>query len=143
MNADPTAAERPLTCPVHFDYRDDPGLLSDPWERWTQMRTQARFPYEEFGGYKIWLISDYDDVRDAFQRYELFSSKTLSPYEPVKDPEKRIIPAEIDPPEHGGLPADDPLLPLAGPRRSVGTPPCAHGRKSSSADSPMTANATS
>ena len=90
----PLLQERP-----GFDHRDDPGLLYEPWERWNEVRGESRISVRAYEEYKIWILSDYDDVRESLQRYDLFTSTNLNVYGPLKAPDLRIIPAEIDPPD--------------------------------------------
>lgn len=90
----PLLQERP-----DFDHRDDPGLLHEPWDRWNELRAESRIAVRPYEDYKIWILADYDDVRESLQRYDLFTSKNLNVYGPMKEPDLRIIPAEIDPPD--------------------------------------------
>lgn len=84
-----------------FDYRADPALLATGWHRWDELRDAHpvfAVPAEE---HRVWIAAGYEAVRDAAQDYVTFSSSTLDVYGPLKDPDQRIIPAEIDPPVHG------------------------------------------
>lgn len=99
-NIDSSGQQRAIpTAP--FDHRSDPELLRSPWERVGQLRDQHPISATPLGERHIWYVAGYDQVRDADQRPDLFSSTTLNVYGPENEPDRRIIPAEIDPPEHG------------------------------------------
>ena len=60
-------------------------------------RGRRAFRSERYGGY--WVLTDAADIRDAFQRPELFSSR-ITGIPPTPRP-RRLLPLELDPPEHG------------------------------------------
>jgi cytochrome P450 len=83
---------------VDFNYVTDSALRADPWGRWDQLREEHRWFRVDDGPDPIWILTQYDDIHEAFQRYDLFSNATVEPYNPVGL--HRFIPAELDPPEH-------------------------------------------
>jgi cytochrome P450 len=86
---------------LDFNYRADEAYLRDPWQRISQLRDEHPIFATPFEDRNIWMVSGYDQVREAFQRHDVFSSHTLNVYAPANHPDQRIIPAEIDPPLHG------------------------------------------
>jgi len=76
----------------------DPSFIADPYPVYAQMREQCPVARaDRFGGY--WLISRYDDVRDAARDTEVFSSQGGIVIPPAGNP-MPFIPIELDPPEH-------------------------------------------
>jgi cytochrome P450 len=86
---------------VDFHYRADEQYLREPWERIGRLRDEHPIFATPFEDRNIWMVTGYDQVREAFQNYGAFSSHTLNAYGPSNHPDDRIIPAEIDPPLHG------------------------------------------
>jgi cytochrome P450 len=66
------------------------------WEQIDQLREDHRFCWNRAGNY--WVLTRYDDIREAFQSPELFSNRSIRPTEP--DPPYRFLPSFIDPPQH-------------------------------------------
>ena len=62
-----------------------------------ELRARHRWYWNDIGpGY--WVLTRYQDVRDAFHASELFSNQSITPVEP--HPKYRFLPSHIDPPEH-------------------------------------------
>jgi len=81
-----------------FDYHNDPEFLADPFAAFDRLRGTRVFWSTSFGGY--WVLTRAEDIREAFQHPELFSNH------PVGIPAgegwpRKLIPEELDPPEHG------------------------------------------
>jgi cytochrome P450 len=67
------------------------------WNTIDQLREQYRwFWNEEAQGY--WVLTRYEDIREAFQTPELFCNHSIVPTNP--DPEYRFLPSFTDPPIH-------------------------------------------
>lgn len=95
--------EQRLIGDIEFDHRSDQGLLEHAWGRWDELRSTYRFLRSRRDGWDVWVAMSYDDVRETAQRWDLFSSITLDVNSRELVPEdRRIIPAEIDPPAHAG-----------------------------------------
>lgn len=94
-------AETSTTSDVEFHYRGDTEYLRRPWERIGELREEHPIFPTRHEDYRVWMVTGYDEVREAFQRFETFSSHTINAYGPANQPDERIIPAEIDPPLHG------------------------------------------
>ena len=45
-----------------------------------------------------WVFTRYEQVREMYQHPEIFSSESITPWEP--EPAYRFVPTQIDPPEH-------------------------------------------
>lgn len=62
-----------------------------------ELREQHRFYWNKEGqGY--WVLTRYDDIREAFQDPATFCNHSIVPTDP--DPAYRFLPSFIDPPEH-------------------------------------------
>jgi len=84
-------------CPVvHLDFSEskEAGCY---WAQAAELREAAPAYYNDFGsGY--WIFTRHDAVRDIYKTPELFSSESITPWEP--EPAYRFIPTQIDPPDH-------------------------------------------
>jgi cytochrome P450 len=90
-----TATESP--CPhVRTSFTDLAPAMTH-WRTIDELREQYRwFWNEEAQGY--WVLTRFDDIREAFQTPELFCNKSIVPTNP--DPEYRFLPSFTDPPIH-------------------------------------------
>jgi cytochrome P450 len=67
------------------------------WKIADELREQGpRFFADDANGY--WVFTRHDAVRDMYQDPGLFSSASITPWDP--DPAYRFVPTNIDPPEH-------------------------------------------
>ena len=92
------APERvPSGCPViHLD-ASAPLEAGSHWSKANELReTSPAFFNTHAQGY--WVFTRYDEVREMYQHPEIFSSESITPWEP--DPVYRFVPTQIDPPEH-------------------------------------------
>lgn len=99
MSADRRPTSEVPTLQVPMDR--DPELLADPFGRFDRLRAQHRSFYNATMPTPAWVLLRYDDVHEAFQRYDVFSSQgCLDP--PGDEPRMfpPLIPEELDPPEH-------------------------------------------
>lgn len=84
-------------CPVlHLDVSQatDAGGY---WQRADELReTSPAFFNDVAQGY--WVFTRHAQVRDMYQHPEIFSSESITPWEP--EPAYRFVPTQIDPPEH-------------------------------------------
>ena len=95
-----------MACPVThslgtpvkaFDYRNDPGLVTDPWTVFRDLQDAPPLFYSpELGGH--WVASRRDVILDVLRNSELFSNHQVS----VPRVERAVasIPHHLDPPEH-------------------------------------------
>jgi cytochrome P450 len=97
-----TADQRPEEgrrggCPVvrlDFSSTKEAGCY---WSQAEELREAAPAYYNDFGsGY--WIFTRHDAVRDIYKTPELFSSESITPWEP--EPAYRFIPTQVDPPDH-------------------------------------------
>jgi cytochrome P450 len=91
------AIEPGLGCPViHEDYsrlRE----VGCHWQIAKEMRESEPVFFNTFAqGY--WVFTRHDAVRDIYKNPELFSSESITPWEP--EPIYRFVPTQIDPPDH-------------------------------------------
>jgi len=94
----PAAVERELGgCPVmHRDFSRTQAAGCH-WEQADEMRESSPLYFNTFAqGY--WVFTRYDAVRDMYKTPDLFSSESITPWEP--DPIYRFVPTQIDPPDH-------------------------------------------
>lgn len=82
-----------------FDHTSNAELLADHRAVWNRFREEApAFRSDAGGDFDLWYLLRYDDNLAALQNPELFSSRTV---QHVGDNYgQRMIPEEIDPPEH-------------------------------------------
>lgn len=87
----------PTGCPViHLD-ASAPLVAGAHWEKANELReTSPAFFNTHAQGY--WVFTRYDEVREMYQHPEIFSSESITPWEP--DPVYRFVPTQIDPPDH-------------------------------------------
>lgn len=87
----------PGGCPViHLDA--SPSLEAGRhWEKANELREASpAFFNTHAQGY--WVFTRYEQVREMYQHPEIFSSESITPWEP--EPAYRFVPTQIDPPEH-------------------------------------------
>jgi cytochrome P450 len=67
------------------------------WQEIDELREKYRYFWSTVGqGY--WVLTHYEDVREAFQSPEIFCNHSIVATDP--DPQYRFLPSFIDPPEH-------------------------------------------
>ena len=92
------AAERELGgCPVmHRDFAPAQAAGCH-WELADELRESSPVFFNTFAqGY--WIFTRHDAVRDIYKTPELFSSESITPWQP--DPIYRFVPTQIDAPDH-------------------------------------------
>jgi cytochrome P450 len=91
-------AERDLgTCPVMRRDFARPLEACSYLRQADELRESAPLFFNEFEqGY--WVFTRHEQVRDIYRHPELFSSESITPWEP--DPVYRFVPTQIDPPDH-------------------------------------------
>jgi len=85
-------------CPVHnYDFSKTRELGSY-WDWANELREGCPHFYNTFenGGY--WVFTRHDAVRDIYKTPEIFSSESITPWEP--NPIYRFVPTQVDEPEH-------------------------------------------
>jgi cytochrome P450 len=81
---------------IEFDLASTVAPARWHWEQIDRLREEHRFFWNTAGNY--WVLTRYDDIREAFQDPELFSNRSIRATEP--DPPYRFLPSFIDPPQH-------------------------------------------
>jgi cytochrome P450 len=91
------AGRVPSGCPViHLD-ASPPLEAGSHWKKANELReTSPAFFNTHAQGY--WVFTRYDEVREMYQHPEIFSSESITPWDP--EPAYRFVPTQIDPPEH-------------------------------------------
>jgi cytochrome P450 len=105
------------TAPAHvdpslvreFDYHGAPDFVADPFGGFDRTRGDRVFFSLSQGGY--WVLTRAEDIRDAFQQPEIFSSREFSI--PTAAYPRSLRPLALDPPDHGKY--RQPLAPLFSP----------------------------
>lgn len=92
-----------------FDYHTAPHFLADPFGSFDRTRQDRVFFSTAHGGY--WVLTRADDIREAFQHPETFSSREFNIPSGVYP--RTLRPLALDPPEHGKY--RQPLAPLFAP----------------------------
>jgi cytochrome P450 len=73
------------------------GPATDHWREIDELRERHRFFWNTYGpGY--WVLTQYDDIREAFQNPEVFCNHSIVPTDP--NPAYRFLPSYSDPPQH-------------------------------------------
>lgn len=94
-----------------FDHVGGAEFLTDPFAAFDRYRGDRTFYSPHHGGY--WVLTQMEDIREALGRAEEFSSwPTGIPAHPGR--QERMIPLELDPPEHRSI--RKLIAPLFGPR---------------------------
>jgi len=98
MATHPEAVDRELGgCPVmHQDFAPQQPAGCH-WELAEELRETSPVFFNTFAqGY--WVFTRHDAVRDIYKTPELFSSESITPWQP--DPIYRFVPTQIDAPDH-------------------------------------------
>ena len=84
-------------CPVmHRDFSGSQAAGCH-WQLAEELREASPLYFNTFAqGY--WVFTRYDAVRDMYKNPEIFSSESITPWQP--DPIYRFVPTQIDPPDH-------------------------------------------
>lgn len=105
MSAPPTtstpdtpAPDQPPRSPaLEYDFAD-PTQRNSLHDRLTDIRSETPVGWSDlYGGF--WLLSSYEDVQDAARDHERFTTREGIMIPPT-GASMRVIPAELDPPEH-------------------------------------------
>jgi cytochrome P450 len=84
-------------CPVVHVEVFAPGEAGGYWQEADRLREAGpRFFNTLAQGF--WMFTRHEQVREIYQRAELFSSESFTPWEP--EPVYRFVPTQIDPPDH-------------------------------------------
>lgn len=92
-----------------FDYHAGAAFRLDPFVALDRARGDRAFFSTSYGGY--WVLTRFADIREAFQRPDLFSSQHFSI--PAGAYPRTMRPLELDPPDHTRY--RQPLAPLFAP----------------------------
>jgi cytochrome P450 len=69
---------------------------TEHWKQIDELREAHRYFHNDNGNY--WVLTRYDDIREAFQNPEVFCNRSIVPTDP--DPVYRFLPSYSDPPQH-------------------------------------------
>ncbi|HET9078345.1 MAG TPA: cytochrome P450 [Acidimicrobiales bacterium] len=79
---------------VDIDSRVAPA--TEHWKEIDRLREQHRYFWNRTGGY--WVLTRYEDIREAFNTPEIFSNRSIVATDP--DPSYRFLPSFSEPPQH-------------------------------------------
>ena len=83
-----------------FNHEMDPTLVREHPAMWDKFREESRaFRSDAAGGWNVWYLLGFEDVREAFQNPESFSSRVVLAFSEEKE-QMPWIPLTLDPPEH-------------------------------------------
>jgi cytochrome P450 len=68
------------------------------WALANELRESCPHFYNKYSGGGYWVFTRYDAVRDIYKTPEIFSSESITPWEP--DPIYRFVPTQVDAPDH-------------------------------------------
>ncbi|RZS33952.1 cytochrome P450 [Herbihabitans rhizosphaerae] len=89
----------PADVPVRdFNHHADPDLRIDPFATFDRFRDERVFWTPELDGF--WVLTRYDDIRAVLRDTERFSNESTA-IPPIDWNGQRLIPVELDPPDHG------------------------------------------
>jgi cytochrome P450 len=87
-----------LDVPVRdFNHHTDPAVRIDPLAAFDRFRDDRVFWTTELDGF--WVLTRYEDIRAVLRDTEAFSNQSTAI--PPIDWSRRLIPVELDPPDHG------------------------------------------
>jgi cytochrome P450 len=89
--------DRDVGCPVFHQDFSELLPLGCHWALADRLREQGPLYFNTYAnGY--WIFTRYDAVRDIYKNPEIFSSESITPWQP--EPIYRFVPTQIDPPLH-------------------------------------------
>src|SRR2546422_10761486 len=96
--ADPKSSQIPLRT---FNHEFDPAVVEGHPRIWDRFREQGRAFRSDAapGDWSVWYLLGFEDVREAFQRSDLFSSRVILAFVEERD-QMPWLPLTLDPPEH-------------------------------------------
>jgi cytochrome P450 len=85
-------------CPVlHHDFSKT-RELGAYWALANDLRESCPHFYNKYSDGGYWVFTRHDAVRDIYKTPEIFSSESITPWEP--DPIYRFVPTQVDAPDH-------------------------------------------
>jgi cytochrome P450 len=85
-------------CPVmHHDFSQQ-REFGTHWELANELRESCPHFYNKYSDGGYWVFTRHDAVRDIYKTPEIFSSESITPWEP--NPIYRLVPTQIDAPDH-------------------------------------------
>jgi cytochrome P450 len=99
-SATPTIGRDLSGCPVkHLDFSPT-RPVGTHWDLARELRMGCPHFFNTFAQGYYWVFTQYDAVRDVYKNPDIFSSESITPWEP--DPVYRFVPTQIDRPNHIG-----------------------------------------
>jgi cytochrome P450 len=85
-------------CPVLNHDFSKTRELGAYWALANELRESCPHFYNTYPGGGYWVFTRHDAVRDIYKTPEIFSSESITPWEP--DPIYRFVPTQVDAPDH-------------------------------------------
>lgn len=97
MSVRESTTDRDVKCPVvHFEVAPEREAGSY-WEQGKELREKGEILFNTLAQ-GFWVLTSYETVREMYQDGDLFSARVITAWNP--EPHARMIPMNIDPPEH-------------------------------------------
>ena len=85
-------------CPVHNHDFSMQRELGAYWALANELRESCPHFYNKYSDGGYWVFTRHDAVRDIYKTPEIFSSESITPWEP--NPIYRFVPTQVDAPDH-------------------------------------------
>ncbi len=97
MSVQESSVDRDVRCPVvHFEVAPEREAGSY-WEMGKELREKGEVLFNTLAQ-GFWVLTSYDTVKEMYQDGDTFSARVITAWNP--EPHARMIPMNIDPPEH-------------------------------------------
>jgi cytochrome P450 len=85
-------------CPIFNHDFSAPRELGAYWALANELRESCPHFYNQYADGGYWVFTRHDAVRDIYKTPEIFSSESITPWEP--NPIYRFVPTQVDAPDH-------------------------------------------
>jgi cytochrome P450 len=82
-----------------FNHENDPEVVAGHPGIWDRFREEGRVFRSDAASWTVWYLLGFDDVRDAFQQHDLFSSRVILAFTEEHE-QMPWLPLTLDPPDH-------------------------------------------
>jgi cytochrome P450 len=82
-----------------FNHENDADVVANHPDIWDRYREEGRVFRSDAASWAVWYLLGFEDVREAFQQHELFSSRVILAFTEAHE-QMPWIPLTLDPPAH-------------------------------------------